>query len=179
VLVLGPPAWRKGSDVEVRVLDALLRADLARTATWAGLDDFEAIRLALGSDVNARVELRGRYDVGELADLLATHRVLLFPSRFEGMPVTLLEATRAGIATVGADVPGVRDLLADGAGALVPSGHVEGFCAATAALLADEGARAKCSAAALEVAARYEAAAVVDGLVGAYETVLSVKRPLA
>jgi glycosyltransferase involved in cell wall biosynthesis len=177
VLVLGPCSWRKGGDLSVRVLDALLRSDPARTASWWGLDEPAAPASELSGDVADRVELGASYDEPRLVELLATHRVLLFPSRFEGLPVTLLEALSAQLPIVGSDVPGVRDLLAGGAGVLVPEGHVDGMVAALRRLLADEAAQAAYAQRGLEVALRLSPGRVVDELVTAYRTVLAVKRP--
>ncbi len=176
VLVLGAASWRKGGDVAIRVLESLLRADASTTVSWHGLQDPAEIAGALADDLRDRADLAGPYARAALPELLASHRVLLFASRSEGLPVTLLEALRAGIAIVGADVPGVRDLLGDGAGTLVPDGHVAGMAGATRVLLADERARAACEARGAEVAAAHEPAVVVDALLDAYRTVLEVKR---
>jgi glycosyltransferase involved in cell wall biosynthesis len=178
VLVLGPASWRKGGDVSVRVVETVLRADPFATASWAGLDDPGATAEAFGDDVRARLAVSGRYGVDEEAQLLATHRVLLFASRFEGLPLTLLEAMVAGIAVVGTDIPGVRDLLGDGAGVLAPEGHVEGLAGAVRSLLADEARRETCGASAVKAAAAHGTESVVDGVLEAYWTVLEVKRPM-
>jgi glycosyltransferase involved in cell wall biosynthesis len=176
VLVLGAASWRKGGDVAVRVLDAVLRADASTTATWHGLDDVDAVAAALGDDVRDRADLAGPYSRADLGGLLSGHRVLLFASRSEGLPVTLLEALRAGIAVVGADVAGVSELLGSGAGMLVPDGHVDGMTGAVRVLLNDERARAACEARGAEVAATYAPTVVVDELVSAYRSVLETKR---
>ena len=176
VLVLGDATWRKGGDVASRVVESVLRCSPDATASWAGLSAPDALGAELGADVRGRVEVSGRYGSAQLAGLLADHRVLLFASRFEGLPVTLLEALNSGIAVVGADVPGVRDLLAGGAGVLVPPGHVEGFTGATLSLLGDHAARAACGAAGRAVAGRLALGGVVDRLVDAYRCVLAIKR---
>jgi glycosyltransferase involved in cell wall biosynthesis len=177
VLVLGPCSWRKGGDLSVRVLDALLRADRATTASWWGLDEPSITAEELSADVRDRVELGGPYDAPRLVELLASHRALLFPSRFEGLPVTLLEAAGARLPVVGSDVPGVRDVLGGGAGILVPDGHVDGMVAALRRLLRDDAALAACGARGSDVAQRFAPGHVVDELVAAYRTVLAVKRP--
>lgn len=45
---------------------------------------------------------------------------MVLASRREGFPLAAVEAFAAGVPTVGYDVPGVRDALADGRGLLVP-----------------------------------------------------------
>ncbi len=179
VLVLGPDSWRKGGDVALRVVERLLRADPARTASWHGLDEPAQLSARLGADVRSRFACAGRYDRQELATVLASHRVLLCCSRSEGLPVTLLEAISTGAACVGTDVPGVRDVLGDGVGLLAPDGDVDGLVAAAESLLDDDGAR-RMHAERARVAAtspRWRADAIVDRLCEAYRSVLAVKRP--
>lgn len=177
VLVLGPCSWRKGGDVALRVLEHLLRADGALTASWHGLDDPEELSARLPSELRARLECSGRYGRQELADLLASHDVLLVASRSEGLPVTLLEAVSAGMACVGSDVPGIADVLAGGVGVLVPEGHVDGLVGAVRRLLCDPAARRAHAVAARESSTRWDPGRVVDDLVRAYREVLAIKRP--
>ncbi|HUD70040.1 MAG TPA: glycosyltransferase family 4 protein [Acidimicrobiales bacterium] len=176
VLVLGAASWRKGGDVAIRVLESLLRADSATTVSWHGLEDPAHVAAGLADDLGDRATLGGPYSREALAELLAGHRVLLFASRSEGLPVTLLEALRSGIAIVGSDVPGVSDLLGSGAGVVVPDGHVEGMAGAVRMLLADGPARSACEAYGADVAAAHSPQVVVDALLGAYRTVLVAKR---
>jgi glycosyltransferase involved in cell wall biosynthesis len=81
--------------------------------------------------------------------------LVVLPSRWEGLPLTLLEALAVGRSVVGSDIPGIADALPDGAGALVPGGDVVALAGAIDRRLCDlplahaEG----------EVAARYALAA--------------------
>ncbi len=59
--------------------------------------------------------------VEEIPELLAAADVLAFASRFEGLGGSVLEALALEVPVVAADIPPVREILADGAlGALVP-----------------------------------------------------------
>jgi glycosyltransferase involved in cell wall biosynthesis len=80
-------------------------------------------------DLGGHVELVGaRPDV---EDWYAAADVVAFSSAYgEGMPLVPLEAQAAGRSLVASDLPGVREAMAAGAGALVPPGDVEGFAAA-------------------------------------------------
>jgi glycosyltransferase involved in cell wall biosynthesis len=177
VLVLSPASWRKGADVAVRVLDAVLRATPTATASWHGLADPSALRDQLDHDVQGRVALGGDFDALQLATLLAGHRVLLFPSRAEGLGMTVLEALTAGVVVVSSDVPGPHDVLEGGAGGvLVPDGHVEGMATAVRRLLADDPWRTDLARRGKERAAWYQAGPVVDRLVDSYREVLLLKR---
>jgi glycosyltransferase involved in cell wall biosynthesis len=64
--------------------------------------------------------------------------VLLMPSRYEGLPMTLLEAMAMGLPVVASKLDGIAEVIGDGAeGFLVPSDDAALFVERTAALLAD------------------------------------------
>ena len=79
--------------------------------------------------------------LGERSDvpaLLKAADLFLFCSRTEGLPNALLEAMAAGLPIVATDVPGCRDLIADGErGLLVPAGEAERIAEAVCLLLDD------------------------------------------
>ncbi|MFF3439429.1 glycosyltransferase family 4 protein [Streptosporangium sp. NPDC002721] len=85
---------------------------------------------------NLPVRLLGdRADVG---DLLGVARALVVPSRWEGQPLTVQEALRAGTAVVATAVGGIPAMVGE-AGLLVPYGDVAAMRDAVARVLADEG----------------------------------------
>jgi len=47
----------------------------------------------------------------DVATILAAHDVIVLWSAYEGMPISLLEGMRAGMACVASDLPGVRALF--------------------------------------------------------------------
>lgn len=57
----------------------------------------------------------------DIPNLLASSDVFVFPSLTEGLPNALLEAMAAGLPIVTTDVPGCRDLIADGRTGLLVS----------------------------------------------------------
>lgn len=64
--------------------------------------------------------------------------VLLMPSRYEGLPMTLLEAMAMGLPVVASKLDGIAEVISDGAeGFLVSSDDAALFVERTAALLAD------------------------------------------
>lgn len=77
----------------------------------------EAIR---GLPLGVTAELLGEKPSSELARLLRAADAYVLPSRAEGMPNSLLEGMASGLACVATDIPGSRDVLADGGGLLVP-----------------------------------------------------------
>lgn len=64
--------------------------------------------------------------------------LLLMPSRYEGLPMTLLEAMAMGLPVVASKLDGIAEVISDGAeGFLAPSDDAALFVERTAALLAD------------------------------------------
>ncbi|WP_067793413.1 glycosyltransferase [Actinomadura formosensis] len=58
--------------------------------------------------------------VADPRDWLAASNLLVLPSRWEGLPLTALEALAMGRPIVGTDVPGISEIVRPGLGALVP-----------------------------------------------------------
>ena len=111
----------------------------------------------------AGVEVRrlGRVPTAALAELLRAADVFGFPSREEGMPNALLEAMASGLACVASDIPGSRDVLAEGGGILVPPGDGEALARALDALAADADERSRLGAEAVRIVERHYAIARV------------------
>jgi glycosyltransferase involved in cell wall biosynthesis len=111
----------------------------------------EARRDALGLAESARF-LGAREDVD---DLLAAADVFTLSSRREGLPMTLLEAMRAGRAAVVTRAGGCAEAVTEGiSGSLVPVDAAAALGAALGALLADPGRCARLGEAARERWAR-------------------------
>ena len=58
--------------------------------------------------------------VADPRDWLAASNVVALPSRWEGLPLTALEALATGRPIVGTDIPGIAEIVQPGLGALVP-----------------------------------------------------------
>jgi glycosyltransferase involved in cell wall biosynthesis len=83
-------------------------------------DEISALAARLG--VGNRVHIVGfRRDVPAI---LKSSTMKILPSEREGLPKSIMEALNMGLPVVGTDVRGIRDLLADSAGVLVPLGDV-------------------------------------------------------
>lgn len=102
---------------------AMHRAPLERLAAELGLGD----------------QVRFLGVVRNVPELLMTHRIAVLSTRYEGMPLALIEGMAAGCAVVGSAVPGVREVLEDGVdGLLVPGADPETLADALERLLRDE-----------------------------------------
>jgi glycosyltransferase involved in cell wall biosynthesis len=146
VLGVGRLAAQKGFDV---LLDAAAR--------WGDLDPPPLLAIAgdgpLAGELRARaaalgvaVSFLGRRD--DVADLLAGAAVFVLPSRWEGQPLIVQEALRAGAPIVATRVGGIPDLVGDDAAVLVAPGDAPGLAAAVRTVLTDVALASRLRAAA-------------------------------
>ena len=95
--------------------------------------------------------------------------VLLMPSRYEGLPMTLLEAMAMGLPVVASKLDGIAEVIGDGAeGFLVPSDDAALFVERTAALLADSELSSRISK---NARAKIEASFSVERMTSAVEDI--------
>jgi glycosyltransferase involved in cell wall biosynthesis len=150
--------------------------------------DAPASRLLIAGEGPLRAQLEARRDAlglgecvrflgarGDVDDLLAAADVFTLSSRREGLPMTLLEAMRAGRAAVVTRAGGCAEAVADAeTGLLVPVDDVAALAAALRALLSDPGRSAGLGAAARARWAReFTAERMVLETEGIYEAVLA------
>jgi glycosyltransferase involved in cell wall biosynthesis len=77
----------------------------------------------------------------ELRPVFAAADTAVLSSDNEGTPVSLIEAAAAGLPAVATDVGGVREVVGEGTGILVPSGDPAALAGAIVALAADPARR--------------------------------------
>jgi glycosyltransferase involved in cell wall biosynthesis len=131
-------------------------------------------RRADAPDLAGRVVFTGRLDDVERA--LQCADVFAFPSVFEALGLSLIEAAACGLPAVGARTGGIPDVIADGrSGLLVAPGDVDGLAEALAALVDDPVRRAALGAEARRIAcARFDAAAALVRYRGLFAEVARV-----
>jgi glycosyltransferase involved in cell wall biosynthesis len=104
--------------------------------------------------------------------VFAAADVVAMPSMTEGLPLTALEALAYGRCLVASAVGELPDLLADGAGVLVPAGDPGALSEALRSLRSPES-RASIQTAAAARASRYGVAAMGSSYVGLYGRALA------
>jgi glycosyltransferase involved in cell wall biosynthesis len=105
---------------------------------------------------------------------LAATNVVAQPSRWEGMSLSLLEALAAARSVVVTDVPGMREVVVDGVGAVVPPDDTSSLAAALSARLADaEFADAEGAAGRARVESHHDRRKQFDGIAALYEELLA------
>jgi glycosyltransferase involved in cell wall biosynthesis len=106
-----------------------------------GGPDIEAHR-ALAERLSLQgVEFAG--DVGDVPARLAQHEVFVLMSDHEGLPISVIEAMRAGLAIVASDLPGIRELLTHGTHGLLVPNEPDALAEALLALAAAPQLRAR------------------------------------
>ena len=151
VLFAGRLAAQKG-------LDTLLDA----AASWQDLDPRPLLVLAGDGPLAAQLrDQAGRRAVdaaflgarGDVPALLAAAAVLVLPSRWEGQPLVVQEALRAGRPVVATRVGGVPALTGEDGALLVPPDDAAALAAAVRAVLTDPALAARLAAGAAARAA--------------------------
>jgi glycosyltransferase involved in cell wall biosynthesis len=145
----------------VLVGEGPLEADLRREAAARAVQD-RVIFAGLRPDARA---------------LMGAADVMLVPSRWEGLPLAVLEGLAAGVPIVATRVRGVRELLTHERDCLLvePDDH-RGLAAAVRRLFADPSLAARLAAAGQSVASRYTEASMVDAYLGIYRAIASRSR---
>jgi glycosyltransferase involved in cell wall biosynthesis len=172
VLAVGRLAPQKGFGV-------LLEA----AAAWRDLDPMPLVVITgdgpLAGKLRARAVALGVAAVflGHRDDVparLAAASVFVLPSRWEGQPLVLQEALRAGTPVVAARVGGVPGLTGEDAALLVPQGDARALAAAVRSVLTDAPLAARLRAAAARRAAALPTEA--DAVTAALDAYGSVSR---
>jgi phosphatidylinositol alpha-mannosyltransferase len=90
------------------------------------------------------IDMLGFVEDGMLTEELATAKLLVAPSLGnESFGMTITRAFACAAPVVASDIPGYREVVTEGTGALVPPGDSEALAEAIGTLLRDEPARAE------------------------------------
>lgn len=142
VLCVGRACPQKGQDWLVPRFDTVARAVPDALLLVVGPDTGVLERPT--GDGDDAVRLVDGVSNAEIRDLMGAVDLVVLPSRWEGLPLTLLEAMATGRAVVATPVGGNGELAAV-AGRVAPLG--DDFLAAVVSLLGDDDARAVAGAA--------------------------------
>ncbi|OEU86326.1 UDP-glucose--polyglycerol phosphate glucosyltransferase [Streptomyces abyssalis] len=155
--------WQKGFDLLIPAFAQAVREhpdwQLRIFGTGERRDELRA--LITEYELYNHVFLMGH--TSHLDDELTNASFYVLSSRFEGLPMVMLEAMTHGLPVVSFDCPtGPADVITDGKdGLLVPPDDIDALGSAISRLMADEGLRADVGAAALATArSSYSPAAV-------------------
>lgn len=115
LLYVGRLRVRKGVEVLYHALAEGAGVERARLlVAGSGEQEDSLDRLAERLDLGDRVERLGRADAGEVRALMSRASALVVPSTYEGMPLVILEAMKAGLPIVASAVSGIPEVVVDG-----------------------------------------------------------------
>jgi glycosyltransferase involved in cell wall biosynthesis len=113
----------------------------------------------------------------DIAAVLSALDIVVFPSLWEGTPLTAFEALAAGKPIVATDADGLADILTAGHDALVvPKGNAPALTRAIDELIDQPGAARKLAENARQTGARYDIGAFVRKMERLYEIVYETSR---
>lgn len=142
----------------VRVLERVAAVHPEVTMTMGGADQglfAETVAEAQRRGVADRISFPGYMLMDQKVEAFAQHDLFLNTNTVDNMPVSVLEASAAGLVPVATSVGGIPKLLSDGHDSvLVPAGDDEAMAEAVLALLADDDRYARLSANARGLAER-------------------------
>jgi glycosyltransferase involved in cell wall biosynthesis len=162
VLAVSRLVWHKGYPELAAAI-----ADVPTAALWVVGERLVSDRgpdmraLLLDGGLGERLRLLGYRD--DVPDLMAAADVFVLPSRFEGLPMSVIEAMLSGLPVIAADVRGpAEQVVPDVTGLLVPPGDASALAAALVRLAADPELRARMGEAGRQRAVeRYDEARVI------------------
>jgi glycosyltransferase involved in cell wall biosynthesis len=142
---------QKGQDVLLAVWPDIRRRCPDAHLALVGDGD---LRPTLEAGAGPGVTFAGAVD--DVRDWLAAADVVVLPSRWEGLSLTVLEAFAVGRGVVVSDVPGLAEVVAPGVGARVPRADRAALADAVVARLLDPGLARREGAAAVRHAATFD-----------------------
>lgn len=159
ILSVGTISAQKHYDLVVAVAASMrgrtASADMPCFLVAGGGTDVDAMRsLARKSGVSDHLSFLG--ERSDVAELMQEADIYLNTSRYEGMPVTLLEALASGLPIVATRVPGNVELVEEGRnGLLCTLDRPEEIAGAIDRLASDGALYAHCSRGALDMSANF------------------------
>lgn len=164
------------------------RVDVLLDAFAKAADRAPALRLVIAGDGEERDALERRAASLGIADrvaflgfrhdldvLNAAADIAVLSSDNEGTPVSLIEAVAAGRPVVATDAGGIREVVGEAAGELVPTGAVDAFADALVRVASSAELREAMGAAARARAGGFRAEVLVSNIDRLYEELLAAR----
>lgn len=151
VLAVGRHVAQKGFDLLLQAWAQVVAQRPDAQLQVIGEGPLQATHAALADKLKLAGQVSFLAPRAEMAEAYREAAVFVLPSRYEGMPLVLLEAQALGVPAVAFDCPtGPADVLTPETGRLVPAGDVAALAQALVELLDDPLLRARMAEAAIE-----------------------------
>jgi glycosyltransferase involved in cell wall biosynthesis len=179
ILYVGRLEHRKGIDLLIEALPAVLRAVPYATAILVGADRDRHWenhwRQKASPELRERVHFAGVVDAAALVAHYQTADLFVAPSRYESFGLIFVEAMAHSLPVVALRAPGAMDLIEDGVtGVLAPPEDAVGLAAALVQVATDPSLRLRLGSAARRVVEeRYSIAALATASTAFYREMLA------
>ena len=178
ILTVGRLDIQKGQLDLVAAVAPLLRSHSDLYLMIVGDGDLGRQLAAAADDLGVAPQLLLTGSRRDVPRLLAAADVFAFPSHFEGLPFSLVEAMAAGLPIVATRFPGADELLVDARDAvLVPVGDIDALQRGLAHLLADPIGASRLAEAARARATEFSSQAMLDKTFVALDEVSQHRSP--
>jgi glycosyltransferase involved in cell wall biosynthesis len=127
LLCVGELNRNKNQALLVRAVARMRRTDAYLVLRGSGPREGQLRRLIDQLGLHERVRVIG--PLGDLRPLIRASSVLILVSAREGLPRSVMEAMSLEVPVVGSNIRGIRELLGDDVGTLVPVGDVDSLAA--------------------------------------------------
>ena len=164
IITVGRLTYPKNMELLIRVADKVLKAN--PDWTWDVYGDGE-LQEKLQTQIDAcgignQLTLKGK--VSDIYDRYGSYSFKVLTSRYEGFPMTLLEASANGLPMVSFDVEtGPNEIIENGVnGFLLPPEDEEAMCKAIETLMHDSALRCAMSEASAKTSERFQIDAICE-----------------
>lgn len=173
---IGRLIYQKNFALFLEVAAEVLRQHPHAFFVLAGTGEDEAALRAQAAQLGIAGRVRFLGYVAEMTALYPALDLLLLTSRYEGLPMAILEAMAVGLPIVASRLDGVAEVLRDDEdGALVPEGGRDGYVARVGELIAQPAlARRYADAALAKVRAQHSAEAMTRAVEAVYARCLGL-----
>jgi glycosyltransferase involved in cell wall biosynthesis len=130
------------------LLQAVANRNLPVTVDFVGDGELRPAAEAMAQDLGIASRVRFLGSRSDVAEILAQSHIFALPTNWEGFPLSVLEAMRAGLPVVASRVGGIAEAVTDGeTGLLVTAGDDEAFENSLSMVVHDHGKRRQMGAA--------------------------------
>lgn len=169
VIAVGRQSFQKGYDLLLNAWKIVNVKDPDWTLSIYGKSDAEQRLPELAAALNINESVHFYEPVKDIDMKFLESSIFVFPSRFEGFGMVLIEAMACGVPCVSFDCPyGPADIVTDGEdGFLIENGNVDAFAQMISVLIADENLRMAMGKRAKENVIKFQAENIIrqwDGL---------------
>lgn len=116
IISVGRLSSQKGFDLLIHAVRSLVKEglDIDVKIIGEGSERNHLFQMCIDLGLDKNIELVGRVSDEKKILLIKSSDIFILPSRFEGLPLTILEAMYLGKPVIATDVGGIKEIITDG-----------------------------------------------------------------